>query len=95
MKSSAFIINTARGAIIDSRALVHALDSGEIAGAGIDVLDQEPPAPDHPLMRQGIPNLILTPHNAWGTQESRQRMVNAMGKNLLGWASGKPINVVT
>jgi glycerate dehydrogenase len=95
MKSSAFIINTARGAIIDSQALVNALKSGEIAGAGIDVLDKEPPVPDHPLLEKNIPNLIITPHNAWGTRESRQRLVAVMADNIRAWASGNPVNVVT
>ena len=95
MKNSAFIINTARGAIIDSPALVSALKTGEIGGAGIDVLDQEPPKPDHPLLEKNIPNLIVTPHNAWGTRESRQRLVTVMAENIRAWESGNPVNVVT
>ena len=94
MKPGAIIINTARGAIIDSIALVNALRNGEISGAGIDVLDREPPPPDHPLLQTGIPNLIVTPHNAWGTRESRQRLVAILGENLQGWLSGKPENVI-
>jgi glycerate dehydrogenase len=94
MKPGAFIINTARGAIIDSDALVSALREGEIAGAGIDVLDREPPVPDHPLLQPGIPNLLVTPHNAWGTRESRQRLVDMLGDNLQAWLSGNPANVI-
>ena len=95
MKPEAMIINTARGAIIDSNALVTALKKGEIAGAGIDVFDQEPPPADHPLLQKNIPNLIVTPHNAWGTRESRQRLVMQMAENLSAWLSGTPKNRVT
>lgn len=94
MKSSAIIINTARGAIIDSVALVKALQQGQIAGAGIDVLNQEPPPENHPLLQQGIPNLIVTPHNAWATRESRQRLVDQLAGNLGAWINGKPENIV-
>ncbi len=95
MKSSAVLINTARGAIIDDLALVEALKNGEIAGAGIDVLNEEPPSPEHPLLDGNIPNLLLTPHNAWGTRESRQRLVDQIAENLAGWIAGSPRNVVT
>lgn len=95
MRSDAVLINTARGAIIDDEALVRALRAGEIAGAGIDVLDREPPPPDHPLLATDIPNLIVTPHNAWGTRESRQRLVTQMEEILAAWQAGKPRNVVT
>ncbi len=111
MKPSAIIINTARGAIIDSMALVQALKKGQIAGAGIDVLAKEPPAASEPLLQaialqssrqsagrailQDIPNLIVTPHNAWATQESRQRLLDQLTENLNQWLSGHPINVVS
>ncbi len=95
MKSSAFVINTARGAIIDSDALVDALRAGRIAGAGIDVLHREPPDCAHPLLQKDIPNLIVTPHNAWASQETRQRLVDRLGENLAGWLHGKPVNVVS
>lgn len=94
MKKDAVLINTARGAIVDAAALADALRNGDIAGAGIDVLDQEPPSPDHPLLASEIPNLILTPHNAWGTRESRQRLVGQMTDNLAGWLAGNPRNQV-
>ena len=94
MKSSAFIINTARGAIIDSVALINALEQGEIGGAGIDVLDREPPVSGHPLVSANLPNLLVTPHNAWGTRESRQRLVNILGSNLEAWLNHSPENVV-
>lgn len=94
MKSDAILINTARGAIVESDSLAAALRKGAIGGAGIDVLDQEPPRPDHPLLVDDIPNLIVTPHNAWGTRESRQRLVAQMAANLKSWRDGSPQNVV-
>ena len=94
MKPQAIVINTARGPIIDEQAMIQALQSGAIAGAGLDVLEQEPPAADYPLLAKDIPNLILTPHNAWGTRESRQRLVLQMADNLAGWLAGSPQNVV-
>jgi glycerate dehydrogenase len=95
MRNDAIIINTARGAIIDPVALAWALREGQIGGAGIDVLEEEPPAPDHPLLATDIPNLIVTPHNAWGTRESRQRLVGQISENLAAWRAGTPCNVVT
>ncbi|MXZ80898.1 MAG: D-2-hydroxyacid dehydrogenase [Gammaproteobacteria bacterium] len=95
MKPDAFLVNTARGAIIDPEALAGALRNGEIAGAGIDVLESEPPDPAHPLLQGDIPNLIVTPHNAWGSKESRQRLVSIMSDIIVAWISGSPINAVT
>ena len=95
MKSDAILINTARGAIIEPESLVSALRQGSIGGAGIDVLDSEPPPKNHPLLKNDIPNLLVTPHNAWGTRESRQRLVNQMADNLKSWRDGSPKNVVT
>ncbi len=94
MKKSAILVNTARGAIIDSASLIKALKDGEIAGAGVDVLDLEPPPPAHPLLQIRCPNLLITPHNAWGSRETRQRLVNALSENLAGWLNGRPVNVV-
>ncbi len=85
MKPSAFIINTSRGAVIDNQALADALRAKEIAGAGIDVLDQEPPPSDHPLLNKDIPNLILTPHTAWAAVEARQQVIDKVAKNLKQW----------
>ncbi|HIQ14051.1 MAG TPA: D-2-hydroxyacid dehydrogenase [Leucothrix sp.] len=85
MKSSAVIINTARGAVIDKFALAKALKDQEIAGAGIDVLDQEPPPLDHPLLDEKVPNLILTPHIAWAAVEARQRVIDKVAENLGHW----------
>ena len=94
MKPEAFLINTARGAIIDSHALAGALRSGQIAGAGIDVLESEPPDVSHPLLQGDVPNLIVTPHNAWGSRGTRQRLVNIMSDIIKAWQSSSPINVV-
>lgn len=85
MKRNAIIINTARGAIIDKLALATALKNQEIAGAGLDVLDQEPPPLNHPLLNENIPNLILTPHIAWAALEARQRVIDKVTENLRHW----------
>lgn len=87
MKSTAFLINTARGAVVDNAELAQALHDGVIAGAGIDVLEQEPPPANHPLLSADIPNLILTPHIAWAAIESRQRVVEKVADNLKHWLS--------
>lgn len=94
MKTHAFIINTARGAIIDSAALVGALRAGTIAGAALDVLDQEPPPADHPLLDPDIPNLIITPHSAWGSRGARQRMLDALTGNIEAFQAGNTRNRV-
>lgn len=85
MKTSAFLINTARGAVVDNVELAQALRDGIIAGAGIDVLEQEPPPADHPLLAADIPNLILTPHVAWAAIEARQRVVEKVADNFQHW----------
>ncbi|GAA0401209.1 2-hydroxyacid dehydrogenase [Cocleimonas flava] len=87
MKSDAILINTARGAVVDNEELAQALRDGVIAGAGIDVLEQEPPPADHPLLAADIPNLIVTPHVAWAAIEARQRVVNKTTQNLRDWLS--------
>jgi glycerate dehydrogenase len=82
MKDSAFLINTARGGVIDNAALAIALRDKVIAGAGIDVLEQEPPPLDHPLITTKLSNLILTPHIAWAAIEARQRVIDKVAENL-------------
>ena len=88
MKETALIINTARGAIIDEQALADALRSGEIGGAGIDVLSEEPPISGNPLLERDIPNLIVTPHIAWAAREARQRAVDEMAANVKDFLAG-------
>lgn len=93
MKRGAVLINTARGGIVDEPALVAALRSGHLGGAGVDVLTQEPPR-DNPLLAADIPNLIVTPHIAWASRESRQRLLNELAENIQAFLEGKPRNVV-
>lgn len=92
MKPSAFLLNTSRGALIDAHALAAALKQGRIAGAGIDVLAEEPPPDNHPLF--AAPNCIITPHMAWATREARQRCITAAVDNLAAFQAGHPKNVV-
>ena len=94
MKSTAFLINTARGQLVDESALAQALSQGDIAGAAVDVLSQEPPGFDHPLLDPEIPNLIVTPHNAWGSIESRTKLLEILIANITSFFQGKPQNVV-
>ena len=82
MKPSAMVINAARGGIINETDLIAALQGGQIAGAGIDCLTEEPPSADHPLITAELPQLIITPHNAWGTIQARQRLVDGTARNI-------------
>jgi glycerate dehydrogenase len=88
MKAGAVIINTARGALVDSAALAAALRAGRLGGAGIDVLPQEPPVDGDPLLDPSIPNLIVTPHIAWAARESRQRAVDEIAANIRSYLEG-------
>ncbi|MBZ0334685.1 D-2-hydroxyacid dehydrogenase [Marinobacter sp. AL4B] len=82
MKPTALLINTSRGGLVDESALANALRQGQIAGAGFDVLTEEPPRNGNPLLAEDIPNLIVTPHSAWASREARQRIVGITAKNL-------------
>ena len=93
MKPTAFIINTSRGALIDEAALIEALKSGQIAGAGLDVQETEPPAEDNPLY--DMENVILTPHMGWRGLETRQRLVSLLADNIKHYLTDDPINVVS
>lgn len=98
MKPSAFLINTARGDLVDEPALAAALVDGTIAAAGLDVLSQEPPPADHPLIRltQSHPERILiSPHSAWTSTEARTRLLEGIVSNILAWQAGSPTNEVT
>jgi glycerate dehydrogenase len=88
MKSDALLINTARGALIDSAALAAALKAGKLGGAGIDVLPQEPPVDGDPLLDSQIPHLLVTPHIAWAAREARQRCIDEMAANIRDFRSG-------
>ncbi|RTR40873.1 D-2-hydroxyacid dehydrogenase [Shewanella canadensis] len=92
MRSSAILINTARGGLIDEAALKQALDEGEIAAAGVDVLSTEPPQADNPLLN--AVNISISPHNSWATREARQNLLNIAIGNLQAFLSEKPRNRV-
>lgn len=94
MKKSAFLINTGRGGLVNESDLIAALSSGEIAGAGVDVISQEPPAADHIMINAKLPNLLITPHTAWSSVESRQRLFDGIVKNMKALENGEEINRV-
>ena len=92
MKPSAYVINTARGAVADENALRDALDRGIISGAACDVLTTEPMREDDPL--RGAENLTLTPHIAWASYEARVRLISLVASNLRAYQNGLPVNQV-
>ena len=92
MKPRALLINTARGPLVDTVALARALHEGEIAGAGLDVMETEPPPPDHPLY--AAPNCHITPHIGWATQAARRRLIGIAVENVKAFLHGHPQNVV-
>ena len=94
MKNSAFLINTARGGLVDSQALANALRDGEIAAAAIDVLPEEPPVNGDPLLDYAGDNLMITPHIAWGTLQARQNAIDELTANIAEFLAGKERNRV-
>ena len=94
MKPSAFLINCARGGIVNEAALADALVQGKIAGAATDVLTVEPPKEGNVLLDSHLPNLIVTPHSAWGSVDARQRIVQQMVDNVEAFKAGQPIRQV-
>ena len=94
MKPSAILINTARGGLVDSQALVDALENGDIAAAGIDVLSHEPPVNGDALLDYDGNNLIVTPHIAWATVEARQNAINEVAANVAAFLNGEERNRV-
>ena len=92
MKPGSYLINTARGGLIDEQALADALRSGHLAGAAVDVLSTEPPKPDNPLL--GLDNCIITPHMAWSPKEMRQAVIDVLATNLQAWMNGERQNRV-
>jgi glycerate dehydrogenase len=92
MKPTAFLINTARGAVIDEDDLIAVLKSKTIAGAALDVQHPEPPTVSSPLFE--LNNVIVTPHIGWKRVETRQRLVNAVAENVRAFLAGAPVNVV-
>ena len=92
MKESAILINTGRGQLVDEQALADALNSGRIAGAGLDVLSVEPPSPDNPLL--SAKNCVITPHIAWATRASRSRLMSMAAENLRQFQAGELTNCV-
>ena len=94
MKNSAIVINTARGGIVNEAALLQALQTGQIGGAGLDVLTDEPPPANHPLLNCHLNNLVITPHIAWASREARQRLSNIMCENIRSFQTGVDHNRV-
>ncbi len=95
MKGGAVLVNTARGALVDEEALIEALAGGRLGGALLDVVEEEPPRPDHPLFDGGAAwasRLVVTPHISWGTIEARRRLIQIVGENLAAFLRGERLN---
>ena len=92
MKPGAILINTARGGLVDEADLVAALKYGQLGGAGFDVLSSEPPAPDNPLLKARLPNLIVTPHVGWASAEAMRRLAAQLVENIEAFVRGEALN---
>lgn len=92
MKDGAYLINTSRGPVLNEKAVADALNSGKLAGVGVDVLSVEPPKPDNPLLK--AKNCLITPHIAWAGFETRERLMKICRENIDAFVKGSPINVV-
>lgn len=95
MKKTSYLINTSRGDLVDESALAIALNEKNIAGAAVDVLSEEPPPSDHCLINESIPNLLVSPHIAWISVESRKRLINGVSSNIKAFLNKSPINQVS
>jgi glycerate dehydrogenase len=93
MKPSSFILNVSRGGLIDEKDVADALNKGRISGAALDVLSEEPPKPDNPLLTAD--NCLITPHQAWATQAARSRLMKTVAENIKAFQVGRPQNVVS
>jgi glycerate dehydrogenase len=96
MKPSAFLINTARGALIDEAALIQALSERRLAAAALDVISEEPPAADHPIIvaASALDNLVVTPHTAWSARQARERLLKEVAENISAFLAGRDRNLV-
>lgn len=94
MKPGAVLINCGRGGLVNETALVAALKYGQLGGAGFDVLSEEPPRNGNPLLKAHLPNLIITPHVAWGSEEAQNHLFDILLDNVNGFVAGKPQSVV-
>ena len=96
MNPSAFLINTARGALIDEAALIQGLRERRLAAAALDVISEEPPAADHPIIvaASALDNLLVTPHTAWSARQSRERLLTEVAENISAFLAGRDRNLV-
>ena len=92
MKTGAFLINTARGGLLQEADVAEALREGKLGGAALDVVSKEPIERENPLLQ--APNTILTPHIAWAPKEARQRLMEVTAENIRAFLEGKPVHVV-
>ena len=96
MKPSAFLVNTARGGLIDEAALIQALSKRRLAAAALDVISEEPPAADHPIIvaARALDNLLVTPHTAWSARQARKKLLSEVAENISAFLAGKDRNLV-